>query len=291
MKKEFICKQCGKSFLAYERKSKKNPPQFCSAICSSEASKKRIIKDCLVCGQKFEVKIGAEKRKPRKFCSWKCAGKNKRIDLPEEKIIQLYTEGKSSFEIAAMLGVSGTVIQDRLKSNNIKMRTPIEHNKGKNNPMYGKTHSPEARKKIREANKRQFSNPENREKHALLTIKQIKEGRTGKSYNKLETKMSQLLDLLKIEYEPQFQVKTYLFDFYLSKYNILIECDGTFWHADPRKYPDKNKLSKIQKRNIANDKLKNKVAEDLNFNLIRFWEEDIMQTPDVILKTLKDICT
>ena len=65
------------------------------------------------------------------------------------------------------------------------------------------------------------------------------------------------------------------YDFYLSDYNILIEADGDYWHANPTKYSDIELLTEIQKINIDNDKFKNNLAIENGYNLIRFWENDI----------------
>jgi len=217
----------------------------------------------------------------------RCTKQSQRNTLPEDEIIKLYKQGKSIYEIGKMFGVHGVTIQYRLKVNGVKRRSASERVKGKNNPMYGKTHSEATRAKLRKINAKQFSKPENRKKHALLTIKQIKSGKTGKRNNGLEKSVSALLETLGIKHEAQFAIETYVFDFWLPEHNTLIECDGTFWHADPRRYPDKSQLSKIQKRNVANDKVKNEVAKNAGFNLIRLWEHDVMENPNSVLENLK----
>lgn len=83
-----------------------------------------------------------------------------------------------------------------------------------------------------------------------------------------EVKIENFLIRNKIKYKSQFKVneKTrHRFDFYLPERNLLIEYDGEqhfksidFWGGDEN-------LKKIQK----NDKLKNKMAEDNNFKLLR----------------------
>lgn len=75
-----------------------------------------------------------------------------------------------------------------------------------------------------------------------------------------------------------------VYDFYVSginekgnKYDFLIENDGNYWHGTDYlegKIPY-SKLTKIQKSNIKNDKLKNKIAKDLGLPLLRLKEKDI----------------
>ena len=78
------------------------------------------------------------------------------------------------------------------------------------------------------------------------------------------------------------------YDFYLPTLNILIECDGDFWHANPIKY-DLNNLKEVQRVNIKNDKIKNELAKQIELTLLRFWENDIksINFEEKIIQTLK----
>lgn len=69
------------------------------------------------------------------------------------------------------------------------------------------------------------------------------------------------LDKLGIKYEQQFEAKDIkrFYDFHLKDSNgnslmVLIECDGSFFHCDPRIY-DKP-INTTQKHNIKVDKIK-----------------------------------
>jgi very-short-patch-repair endonuclease len=50
-------------------------------------------------------------------------------------------------------------------------------------------------------------------------------------------------------------------DFYITKHNIIIECDGDYWH----KYPYGNEI----------DHVRNKELIDAGYTIIRFWEHEI----------------
>lgn len=76
------------------------------------------------------------------------------------------------------------------------------------------------------------------------------------------------------------------YDFYLPKYNILIECDGDYWHADPKKYK-KEDLNAIQKRNIRVDEQKNKYALMYGYVLLRFWEKDVYKNKKKVISILE----
>jgi len=86
-----------------------------------------------------------------------------------------------------------------------------------------------------------------------------------------------------------------VYDFYLSgvndkgnQYNFLIETDGFFFHA--HEYLEGNlaysKLSKLQKRNLRNDKLKNEIAKSIGLPLLRLKEKDINNNFQLIKETI-----
>lgn len=75
-----------------------------------------------------------------------------------------------------------------------------------------------------------------------------------------------------IENIPQYNYKGFSFDFYLPKENILIECDGDYWHGYGKLDEE---LDDVQKRSRYNDKIKNKLAKSANIKLLRFWEHEI----------------
>jgi len=193
--------------------------------------------------------------------------------ITKEKLIELYIkQDKTQEEISKILGFSQTGIGNIIKRCGIKSKGKARI--GEKNGMFGRTHTPEAIEKIREANTRQFLNPKNRYKHALLTCKQIQEGKTGKAYNKLENLYAEYLKSKDIKFVQQYRVSKYLFDFYIPEENLLIEVNGTFWHADPRVYANK-KLYPIQIKNLENDKNKIKKAISLGYKVKVVWEQDV----------------
>jgi len=193
--------------------------------------------------------------------------------IKDSELCQLYAGGMSQSELGKQFGLTQTAIGNRLRKAGVKaMRS--NGNSGAKNGMYGRKHSPEAMQKIRDANKRQFDNPANRERAALNTCKQIQEGRTGKAFNKLESLVAAKLTEQGVEFVQQFRLGRFLFDFYLPATNTLIEVHGTFWHADPRVYEGKA-LTPIQSRNLANDKRKEERAIKDAFNFQVMWEKDI----------------
>ena len=133
--------------------------------------------------------------------------------------------------------------------------------------------------------KRYQDNPQLKEDMSKRRIKWLKSKLSNKK-SKLEIKFENILNLLNIEFEFQYEFKNRLFDFYLKNFNILIEVDGDFYHCNP----DTNfKLPKyeIQKKNLSNDKRKNSWCKNHNINLIRYWEKDINERPEWVINDLK----
>ncbi len=84
----------------------------------------------------------------------------------------------------------------------------------------------------------------------------------------LEIAMENRLNLLGIEFENQYPVDMYSFDFFLPKYNCLLEVNGEYWHSLPEnrpkdaakatyveRYRPDLRLLKIEERNFFNPKM------------------------------------
>jgi len=267
-----ICPICEKEFQI--RKSHLGRYRNCSKKCSALARTKNLKRICETCGNEFLVKPGALKVRPVLYCSAKCSNEARLNSLPEQKIKEMYLSGLSIYEIGEKFSVHGATIKYRLNRMGVSCRSASERAQGENNPMYGKKHTPESLEKMRLANKRQFSKKGAREKHALLTIKQIQEGKTGKAFNKLELKYAELLNKQGVSFEQQKRVGRFVFDFYLPESHTLVETHGTYWHADSRFYSADN-LNETQKKNVERDKRKIAFAISKGFKVDVVWESDI----------------
>jgi very-short-patch-repair endonuclease len=132
---------------------------------------------------------------------------------------------------------------------------------------------------------------ETREKMSDSAIQRIiKTGKVKRSL--LEIRFETFLETLNIKFIHSYYINTkdhhFIFDFYLPKYNILIEVDGDFWHCNPIKFASPE--CKTQEINIKNDKLKNEWAQSNGYKLLRFWENDInnniKQVKQILLENL-----
>jgi very-short-patch-repair endonuclease len=96
------------------------------------------------------------------------------------------------------------------------------------------------------------------------------------------------LDKLKVRYVWQFEAKEIkrFFDYYLPDHNIIIEVNGTYWHADNRIYEGK-KLTKTQLHDLKVDEYKKKWACLHGIPILYVWEKDIKENPSNVMKVLK----
>lgn len=93
---------------------------------------------------------------------------------------------------------------------------------------------------------------------------------------------------LNVEYILQYYIPDIhqYCDVFIPEKNLIIECDGSFWHADPRLFPEGPKYP-YQKTRIEKDKIKNNYAKNNNITILRFWEIDIKENKEIIAETIK----
>jgi G:T-mismatch repair DNA endonuclease (very short patch repair protein) len=132
------------------------------------------------------------------------------------------------------------------------------------------------------------------------TIEKIRQGvinhmRTGRiKKTGIEVKMDNYLDVSQFNYKYSFILKNRQYDFILFDYNIIIETDGDFWHGNPNFYGvGKKYLYENQKMKRIDDKVKNRIAIENGYYILRFWEYDINNcfenVKDIIENKIKEI--
>lgn len=116
-----------------------------------------------------------------------------------------------------------------------------------------------------------------------------------KNAKKMSTKMTwpekefkKLLKELKVKHEVQKVVDNKIFDFYIPEWNLLVEIDGDYFHANPE-VTDMNKINGMQKKNMRNDNYKNSLANTMGYGLERVWENDLKNNYDVVKSRFKKI--
>jgi hypothetical protein len=141
-----------------------------------------------------------------------------------------------------------------------------------NNTFYNKRHSEATKNVLRNHTENQIA----RGKHSFIGNLN---GRLGKS--SLEQKFeSRLVDLkipyihnYKISYRPQDALadRYKYYDFYLPKFNKLVELHGTYWH--PKKLNEN--LSELQIKNYHNDIFKQQLAMNRGYELDVVYDTEL----------------
>lgn len=170
---------------------------------------------------------------------------------------------------------------------------------GNKNPMFGKIPWSFGLTKdtdIRLANVAKISSESGKKAWSLKTEeeKKIVIDRLNKAMmnqhkaTKIEIKISEYLESENIEFIKNMKINYFYVDFYLPLYNIVLECDGDYWHSNPKFYKNKN-LTDVQIKNLDRDKRKNKMLEDNKIKYLRFWEYDIHNNFDKVKYEIKEL--
>lgn len=106
----------------------------------------------------------------------------------------------------------------------------------------------------------------------------IKNGSTGKNVSGLSKKTKNILEDMNIEYIMEHTLGNYRYDFFIPSKNIIIECNGDYWHCNPDKYsPDfyHRHYKMTAQEKWVKDKKKEDFAKENGFKVLTFWEEEI----------------
>lgn len=236
----------------------------------------------LICGYELcEKQVRLRRGIPNDYCSLSCSGKGKPLKC---EICLTKFDGKNrntktcSEHCAKILRSKNTsnwhnqmTEEDKLKHfENIISKTAVTRRKN-NTPSWN-------------SGKKGIYSEETIEKIRNATLRQLESEIYRKT--RIEVRVEKFLIEKNIPYQYSFIINKVQFDFYLKESNILIECDGDYWHANPKFYPDESKWYHTQKRIREKDLMKNEIAKQLGMTLLRFWEDDIMNDFEFVEKCI-----
>lgn len=293
-----ICK-CGKELKGKQKK-------YCSTECQYEGYRvkktPRIEASCLLCGTKIETTEYKLSNGKSRYCSKSCNNEHKKITYKGEN--------------NGMWGKKLTKKHKKILSETNK-EIWLKTNKREKMKKYALEYeekygyhigcSPEALSKKKATNLKNWG-----VEHVGWNINSIREKIEStclKKYNKhswqlghenqknkdtdIEIIVESILSKNKIKYTKQHiiyhnKTKFKKYDFYLPQYNLLLECDGDYWHGN------KNKIKEITENHLKvmeNDKFKDNLALKNGFNLKRFWGSEIKSPKfeDVIMSYINKI--
>ncbi len=188
-------------------------------------------------------------------------------------------------KIAKELNFDRAKIIKLMRKYKIKLRPNYEYIaslKGKEHPLYGKTweetYGREGAKK-----RRKFFSKFSRER----IIKRIKNNEIPFFNTSIEILMAKEMQKRNIQFTAQFDIDNkFVCDFAIPKVKIIVECDGDYWHSNPKFY-DRNKLYKGQIANLKRDKIKDKYLNNKGWKIIRFFESDIKNSVSACVDKLE----
>lgn len=100
----------------------------------------------------------------------------------------------------------------------------------------------------------------------------------------IERAVYRALDEAGIAYRPQHAIDWMMVDAFIPSLNLVIECQGDYWHCNPRKYPDGPRTEQ-QRAVVGRDKGRRKHLENLGYRLVELWESDIdLHGADVLVQ-------
>jgi very-short-patch-repair endonuclease len=261
---------------------------------------------CLDCKKLLNQNAYFKKNKRCRSCSQKYRLRNiekhpmygKKHTLKTRKKIGLFHKGKKlSLKHREKLSLSKL----GKKNPNYGKRYSLEYRKklslakkGKNHPGYGKKRSLKTRKKMSISQKERLKNPKNnpayKDGRTLRKYYCVCCGKKLKSYTAKRCTFCYLLnknrrqrlfdtdielivkkELLKrkIKFKHPYRIKNHPADFYITKYNLIIECDGAYWHNKPgAKEKDNQQSSMMRNAGYYVKRLKgeNILKKRINYN-------------------------
>jgi len=110
----------------------------------------------------------------------------------------------------------------------------------------------------------------------------------GENPTEPERKLVQIFNELEIEFETQKIISGKIYDFFVPSVNLLIEVDGTYWHAYGL-LPEE--MNAMQRKSVKNDKKKNIIAKGYGYELIRVWEHELKNDYDKVKEKVKYYAT
>ncbi|MFC0269917.1 endonuclease domain-containing protein [Metabacillus herbersteinensis] len=217
-----------------------------------------------LCQKSVDLRRG----KPKKHCSRSCANKHDPL-----KCIHC---GKKFYAMNRSTKTCGPSCAKSIKSRKIKewhANMPKIEKELHFKRIIAKTASTRIKNKTPSWNsgKTGIYTQETIEKIRSATLKQM-EHQTFRKTN-IEKLVESYLIMIDVNYRYSYILEKRQYDFLLVDYKILIECDGDYWHANPKFYP---KPAEWQLERIIIDQEKNEIATKNGYIIIRFWEDDIL---------------
>ena len=168
--------------------------------------------------------------------------------------------------------------------------------------MTGRKVSPEQCEKIRQIMLASPLKARHTQKHSPETIEKLREntarlwregrfsGRKTGIEEKVENFLNEIKDKLTSKFEIQHQIKYFTYDLAFPEAKLGIECQGGWYHVDPRLHPNGAKHD-IQRRNLIRDKAKKTFTKTIGWTILELWETEINngEFKEILLCKLREL--
>lgn len=135
------------------------------------------------------------------------------------------------------------------------------------------------RRSIKSIEAWQLKSPEEKQEWLNKSIKsEAAISRTNGNESSLEVRIQKCLHENRIPFETQFKINSRFFDIFLKEIDLLIEVNGTLWHADPEFYSGEDiipVLGKEAQAIWARDEEKRQMALDKGYKVVYIWEKEM----------------
>lgn len=126
-----------------------------------------------------------------------------------------------------------------------------------------------------------------KDKMRINTAKMLSEGKFDHVETNIQIMINNILKDMNIEYENEYNCKYVSIDnaIFVNNNLLFIECNGSFWHTDPRVYSTIN--YELQKKRIKMDKIKHTyIKNKYNIGILYLWEVDVLNNIDLCKKLI-----
>jgi hypothetical protein len=119
-----------------------------------------------------------------------------------------------------------------------------------------------------------------------LMLNNLTNGSINKVNTSIQSKVNDILNNIKIDYENERIFDYYSVDNYLLKYNLVLEICGSYWHSDPRIYPLIKNDMQLKRINLDKTK-KSYLYNNYGINILYLWEYDINNNEKLVENLIK----
>lgn len=90
----------------------------------------------------------------------------------------------------------------------------------------------------------------------------------------IESSVYAALESAGVDFHRQHVIGIWAVDAYIPSLNLVIECQGDYWHCNPKVFPD-GPESDVQRRGVERDRRRRRWFTARGYQYIELWESDI----------------